>query len=321
MKIDDGKNLSLDQLLLFQAILKERSVTGAAEALGLNQPTVSQSLRRLRGILGDELFIRSGRGVEPTSRALELVEPVERILTILAREVLARSDFSPRDSDRHFVINTTDLGEITFVPSILRRFRAESQRITLEAKCLKPQDLMNAMRLGDVDLALGYFPELTAHSVYSQSLADHPFVCLARKGHPLIRDGLSVEEFRCAEHVGLIGEGHAQRRMEDRINSAGIDRKVAFRSQNYASIPFIVRDSDLIATVPKMLAFCFAEFLEIEVFKPPIPIEPIHLKQYWTERQHKDPGQIWLRRIVAEIFLNNDPAANFKVGNGSDEKP
>jgi DNA-binding transcriptional LysR family regulator len=303
------KGLELNSLIVFEAIMKKLSVTGAADELGVNQPNVSYALKRLREAFGDELFIRTSRGLQPTAKAIELMDPIARMIGILRNEVLTPPPFDPEKTTRNFVINSTDLGEITFIPSILKYFREWSSRLSLESVCLAPQELMDAMREGKVDLAIGYYPEMNARTVYSQELDKHPMVCLARTGHPYTANGLTLDAYSRAEHVGLVGEGHSQRRLEERIADSGINRRVAFRSQNFTSIPYIVRDTDLIATVPKMLAVAFSETSGLQVFRPPFPIEDIPIKQYWTDRQRNDPGQVWLRRVIAEMFMRKDPSA------------
>lgn len=300
--------VDLELLVLFKTILRERSVTRAAEVLQLNQPTASQSLRRLREMVNDELFVRSGRGVAPTARAMELVEPVEKIISLLENEVLKRKDFAPNSSDRHFVVNMSDLGELVFTPPLLRRLRKEARQMSLETLSLPPQDLLDAMLHGRVDLSLGNYPELTAGSVYSQLLGEHPVVCIIRGDHPLACAELTVETYAQAEHVGLLGLGHAQRRIEQSIADLGISRQVVYRSRNFVSIPFMVQATDLIATIPKMLAVVYAPILNIKICKPPFEIAPIQIRQYWTERQHRDPGQVWLRRVVSDLFLKQDPS-------------
>lgn len=310
---NDIVGVDLDLLVLFETIMRERSITRAADVLGMNQPTASQSLRRLREALGDQLFVRSGQGVAPTARGAELIEPIEKILSLMRNDVLARNEFSPNTSERHFVINMSDIGELVFAPPILHRLRKEERRMSLEAATRPPQELLDAMLGGQVDLALGNYPELTARSVYSQLLGEHPIVCIVRKGHPILEGGVSVESYSMAQHAGLLGEGHAQRRIEKSIMDLGISRQVTYRSRNFASIPFVVQATDLVATVPKMLAVAYVPLLNLQAFPLPFDIEPIQVRQYWTERQHNDPGQLWLRRVVAELFQKKDPSSEIEL--------
>lgn len=306
----DIRGLELHLLIVFQAMMSELSVTAVAQSLELSQPNVSYALKKLRECFGDQLFIRSAQGMQPTAKALALSAPIERIIDILRSEILPPTTFTPGSSQRHFVINTTDIGEISFIPRIIRHLRECSPLLSLECVCLRAQDLVDALRTGKVDVAVGYYPEITVSTVYSQSLMKHPFVCLARRGNPLSEHSLTLESYIAADHIAVIGEGHSQRLIDERIRKSGIQRRIAFQTQNFMTVPFIVKETDMIATVPKFLAIQFGEHLGLQVFQPPFEIEPISLKQYWTDRQRNDPGQMWLRQTIAEFFQNKDPTAD-----------
>lgn len=309
----DITDLDLTQLVVFDALAKLGSVTAVAQSLDVTQPNVSYALKKLRAVLKDDLFVRSAHGMRPTAKAQELVGPIARMLAILYEEVLQPPEFSPTHSRRSFIINTTDIGEMVFLPPLLRRIRASAPHIAFECVCLESHALVQAMRDGKVDLALGYLPDLTAKTVYAQSLFKHPFVCMLRTGNPALEDGsLSLANYSNAEHVALVGEGHGQRKFEDWITKAGIQRPIAVRSRHFMHIPFIVRDTDLVATIPKVIAVAFADIAGLRAVSPPFNIPPIPLKQYWCERQHRDPGHVWLRQIVAELFLNKDPTISAK---------
>lgn len=313
----DITTLDLTQLVVFDAMVKLGSVTAVAQSLDVTQPNVSYALKKLRAVLKDDLFVRSANGMRPTAKAQELTAPIARMLAILYEEVLQPTEFSPAHSRRSFVINTTDIGEMVFLPPLLRRIRASAPHIAFECVCLESHTLVQAMRDGKVDLALGYLPDLTAKTVYAQSLFKHPFVCMLSAGNLALKDGgLSLESYSHAEHVALVGEGHGQRKFEDWITKTGIPRSIAVRSRHFMHIPFIVRDTDLIATIPKVIAVAFADIEGLLSVTPPFNIPPIPLKQYWCERQHRDPGHIWLRQIVAELFINKDPTIGFQFDNG-----
>ncbi len=312
----DATRLDLTQLLVFDGLVKQGSVTAVAQSLDLTQPNVSYALKKLRKLFADELFVRSARGMRPTAKAQELIEPIGRMLAILYEEVLRPSAFSPEQSRRTFVINTTDIGEMVFLPPLLRRIRESAPHVSVECVCLDSQSLIQGMRDGEVDLGIGYLPGLRTTAVYTQSLFRHPFVCLLRQDHPLLKDGLSLADYSNAEHIALVGEGHGQRQFEERIANSGIQRRIAFRSRHFMHIPFIVRDTDLIATVPKVIAVSFMSTPGVRAVDPPFSIPSIPIRQYWSERQHRDQGHIWLRRFVADLFLDKDPTVGVRFQNG-----
>lgn len=114
--------------------------------------------------------------------------------------------------------------------------------------------------------------------------AGQTFVCLLREEHPLLAGGLSQQGYSCVQHIGLVGEGHGQRKFEERILKSGVARHIVFRSRHFMNIPFIVRDTDLIATVPKVIAVAFIGTPGLRAVAPPFAIPPIPIRQYWSER-------------------------------------
>jgi DNA-binding transcriptional LysR family regulator len=307
------RDVDLNLLLVMDSMLSERNVTAVARRLNISQPTVSTSLKKLREIFGDELFVRTAAGMQPTQRAVEIGKPLERVIHILKSEILGAPEFDPATSTRTFTINTTDIGEMVFIPPIITRLREFAPRASVDCVCLDPAEIVQAMATGKVDLAIGYLPELTSSSVFVQSLFEHPFVCLLREHHPILSEKLTVETYRDAQHIALVGDGHGQKKFETMIAKSGIERHIAFRSQHFMNIPFIVRDSDLVATVPKVIAVAFAHLPGIRAALPPFDIPPIPIKQYWHQKMNNDPSQTWLRRTMSDIFQGKDPTSTFRI--------
>ena len=309
----DFRALDLNLLLVFDALFQAQSTTAVARKLSISQPTVSNSLKKLREFFADELFVRSAYGMQPTPKARELHGAVAQMIRIIDAEIVSAPQFDPLTSARAFVINTTDIGEMVFVPPLLRRLREFAPKASIECVCLDPAELAQNMRQGAVDLAIGYLPELNGGSISVQGLFEHPFVCLLGAEHPEVHDGMTLAHYAAANHIALTGEGHNQRKFEEVIERAVPERRVSFRSRNFMNIPFIVRDTDLIATVPKVIAVAFAHLPGLRAVKPPLEIPRIPIKQYWHQRVAQDEAQIWLRRRVSELFLNSDPTREFRI--------
>jgi DNA-binding transcriptional LysR family regulator len=306
-------NLDINLLLVLDALLKERNVTLAAQKLSVSQPTVSFSLKKLREAFGDELFVRTASGMQPTPVAEGLADPLTRMFDILKTEILSRQEFDPAASARTFVINTTDIGEIFFLPPILHRLRAYAPHAVVQCVCLPQHEAAQAMSSGAVDITIGYIPELKGSSIFVQRLFEHPFTCLVREGHPGIPGPITLAQYRTAEHIALVGEGHDQKRFETMIGKAEIARRVTFRSPHFSTIPFIVRDTDLIATIPKVIPYLFAEIKGLRVMPVPFALPPIPIKQYWHQKANADPAHAWLRQNIADLFLNKDPTTSMAV--------
>src|SRR5690606_15619899 len=147
-------------LVVFHQLLMERKVSAAAEKLGLTQPAVSNALNRLRKLLGDDLFLRTTRGMEPTPYARQLAGPIADALGAIRDTLNFRSTFDPATSKRTFTIGMTDIGEIYFLPRLIERTARLAPGISINTVRNTAVNLRDEMELGHVDLAIGLLPQL-----------------------------------------------------------------------------------------------------------------------------------------------------------------
>jgi DNA-binding transcriptional LysR family regulator len=138
-----------------------------------------------------------------------------------------------------------------------------------------------------------------------QTLFTHGFACLARTGHPLIKNGLTLEAFLEAHHIVVGGEGSSQELFEDALAKRGLERRCALRILHFMSVPFVVARTDLIVTVPRAVAAFFSGLVNLQVLDPPIDVPEFAVKQYWHRRFHHDARVIWLRTMMSELYQNN----------------
>ena len=304
------RDLDLNLLLLLEALYAEGSVTAAAARLKTSQPTASFGLNKLRAALGDELFVREGAGMRPTPFAQQIEEPVSRILGIVRQDLLRQRGFDPKTSQRSFAFSTSDIGELVFLPEILSTLRREAPGVTLRCLSLPPDELQQALADGIVDIAFGYFPDLQGALIYQQKLFVHPFTCVVRADHPLIGDGLTLEQFASLEHAVVEQKGRSQEIAEHRMKELGIERRIVLRSPHFMSVPLLVASSDLISIVPLAVGRAYARIAPLKLVPPPFDIPLIELKQFWHRRLHADPGVVWMRGIIARLYLNRDPSVD-----------
>lgn len=303
-------NLDLNLLRVLGALFEEGQATKAAVRLSLSQPAVSHALAKLRSSLGDELFVRESNALKPTPFAESIREPVRRLLEIVANEIVHVRDFDPATTRRRFTISTSDIGELVFLPQLLRHFSAVAPNATLRSLSMRPADLESAMAEGVVDLALGYFPDLSGSSFFQQKLFEHRFACLVRRDHPAIGPKLTLEQFLSADHVVVAQEGRSQEIFEKRMLDLRLRRRVLLQSPHFMSVPLLVAHSDMIATVPRAVGRAYCRMAPLRLLVPPIRIPSIPLRQFWHRRVHSDPSVTWLRKSIAELFLRRDPSEN-----------
>ena len=178
--------IDLNLLLVFHHLLILKRVSAVATLLNMSQPAVSSALGRLRTSLGDDLFLRTQRGMEPTPYALQLAEPVATALDVLQQALIVRAEFEPKTSTRNFTIAMTDVGEMYFLPVLIGALSQHAPHVTLKIVSVTSSSLKEEMSTGRIDLALGLLPQLQA-GFFQQALFKQKYVCLMRKTHPLSR--------------------------------------------------------------------------------------------------------------------------------------
>jgi DNA-binding transcriptional LysR family regulator len=304
------REIDLNLLLILDAMYDAGSTTQAAERLKISQPTVSFSLGKLREVFRDELFVRHGLTMQPTPLAESIRDPVRRVLETVRLEILHERAFDPANAEREFTVSASDVGELVFLPLLLERLRSASPKSTMRCLSMPPAELREEMTTGGVDLAIGYFPDLTAAGFFQQKLFDHAFACLVRADHPSIGECINMEQFLAADHVVVMQEGRSQEIAERRIAELGLVRRVILRSPHFMSVPHLVATTDVISIVPRAVGRAFLRSGRLKLLEPPFQIPRIELKQHWHRRVHTDPGIVWLRGILAKLYLNRDPSEN-----------
>lgn len=303
----DVRDFDLKLLLVLDAVLREGTLSNAAKALKLSQPTISSSLARLREIFQDELLVRCGNAMQPTPRALALKEPIQRMLGMVKGEILDTGKFEPATESRPYTITMSDIGEMLLLPRLVAKLAQAAPRIALRSVVVAPRHLEEAMETGEIDLAVGYFPDLARSTTMQQTLFTHGFACLARAGHPLIENGLTLKTFLEAGHVVVAAAGRSQESFENALAKRGLERSCVLRVPHFLSVPFVVASTDLIVTVPQPVATFFAGLVNLQVLDPPIDVPELAVRQYWHRRSHRDARITWLRAIMSEFYQTNRP--------------
>jgi DNA-binding transcriptional LysR family regulator len=296
--------LNLNLLPIAFALYDERSVSAAAKALGMSQPAVSMALGKLRTHFNDPLFIRTARGVEPTPRAHALVKASRPLVARLQEDLLSSQTFDAVRSARAFTFALSDVGEIVFLPRLIERLHAAAPHSAIRSVSMPPQQIARGLGRGEIDLAVGYFPDLVQNNFFQQRLFTHHFACLMRSGHPRYAKRLSLKAFLEIEHAVVHAEGRSHELFEKLLGRRKIRRKIVLHTPHFLSIPVIVSRSDLMATVPHALALYFARLApqQFAVAMPPFEISGFDVKQHWHRKFHHDPRSRWLRSEVAALF-------------------
>ncbi|MBK9116098.1 MAG: LysR family transcriptional regulator [Betaproteobacteria bacterium] len=304
------RDLDLNLLVVFNQLMQESRVNAVARSLGITQPAVSNALRRLRRHLGDELFLRTSRGMVPTPFAVRLAEPVASALATLQSALRQRAAFDPATSTRTFVVAMTDIGEIYFLPPLMDALARIAPHVCLSTVRAAGASLKDDMEAGAVDLALGLLPDLKA-GFFQRRLFRHRYVCMFRSGHPLDKRRITLAEFSAADHVVVVAAGTGHGRVDAMLDDAGIRRRVRLRVPHFVAVGHILRETDMVATVPERFAQRCAGPFGLAYVAHPAKLPEIAINQFWHARFHREPGNQWLRGVVAEQFLDQDRSRGF----------
>ncbi len=291
--------LDLNLLVTLETLLVEQNVTRAAERLHLSQPAVSAQLSRLRVLFDDPLLIPVQRGMAPTAKALDLLNPLRHALDQVRATLVEHSHFDPIKARLIVAIACTDFLQATVVQPLAIALRTRAPGVRIALHHLDLQQLEAQMASGQVDLAL-MTPEHGPVSLRSQHLFDERYVLIGRREHPELRHDLSVEQFEKLEHVivSLCG-GNFATPVDDGLAALGRKRNVVLSAASFLAVPEIVARSDFVALVPERLVRDRSEALK--VVECPFPIPGFPVSMLWHERNHGHGGQRWIREVIVEL--------------------
>jgi LysR family transcriptional activator of mexEF-oprN operon len=296
----DLNRLDLNLLKVFDAVMAARHVGRAASSLGLTQPAVSNALARLRQALGDDLFLRTPRGMEPTALARDLAQAVRGALGQVEEALGMARPFDPARASDAFVVGASDHAETALVPLLAGHLSREAPGVSLATRHADKHDAVALIEAGTVDLALGVLPEPPAHMVRVVVARDR-LVTVLRKGHPAARGRLGLEAFLGLGHVLVSPTGERTGAIDAALAKRGLSRRVAVVLSHYGALAALVRDSDLAATLPERVARTFVAAQGLVLVPPPIDPGPVRMHAVWHRRDERRPAHVWLRRTLLDL--------------------
>lgn len=297
--MDTKARLDLNLLVTLEALLVEENVTRAAERLALSQPAVSAQLSRLRALFDDPLLIPAQRGMTPTAKALELLDPLRHALDQVRATLTEHRHFDPTKARLTVAIACTDYLQATVVLPLAVALRKRAPGVRIAVRHLDPPQLDAQMGSGEVDLAL-MTPAQAPGSLRSRHLFDERYVLIGRHRHPRLRRGLSVEQFAQLEHVVVsLRGGDFTTPVDGGLAALGYKRNVVLSAASFLVVPEIVARSDFVALVPQRLVSDRSQALK--VVDCPLPVPGFAVSLLWHERNHGHSGQRWVREVITEL--------------------
>ncbi len=297
---NDLRKFDLNLLIVFEAVFTTGNISKAARQLNQSQPTLSNSLTRLRGLVDDPLFVRKGKGVEPTTKAISMIGPVRDALQIIRTGVAGSMEFEPSLSKRTFRILILDQLEPILIPPVVRQIQ-DHQSVSLEAVPLATTPVVESLNNGTLDLALSVFTnDLDEFECEVVGCAD--LVVIARKDHPKINGPFTIEHLREISHIALIPQMRALSRVDEALQRLNIERHIAYTVTKMWSFPYIVANTDLIALFPGDFARAAARHFPIELQPVPFEVPEQQIYMIWKKNLTDDPGHRWLRNQIKSAY-------------------
>ncbi|CAM3686666.1 LysR family transcriptional regulator [Parendozoicomonas haliclonae] len=295
--------LDLNLLRVLEAIAVSGSLTQASKELNLTQPAVSHALGRLREQLGDPLFIRAGRGLQPTPYTRERLPELRRLLSELDKTLGGRESFDPASSQQTFRLAMHEAMESTLLPALMASLQQQAPEVIIQSVKLERRLIEKELQAGQIDLAVDVL--LPVGELTHYTLLDHaPMVVVARKNHPRLDGEVSMAGYLREKHV-LISSRREGLGYEDQfLASQEMRRTIALRARDYKAGCLVVAASDLLLTLPLNYAQQLSSDLELQVLAPPFPVPEVSSYLYWHSSNGQAPALQWLRHHIQALSVS-----------------
>lgn len=294
--------IDLHLIKVLHTVLSERSVSRAAVRLGMHQPAVSSALKRLRGIAGDPLLVRSGSHMVPTEAGLRMLEPAAHILRSAETLFSDARGFDPATSQHTFSLAASDYLDPLFLPQLVAQVKQAAPLCPIEIHSLSGQsDYRHRLAQGEVDVVIANWPQ-PAGDLHLGRLFGDEVVCLVSHNHPAVRRGWTAADWLTAEHIAPMPTHPGARGViDDHLAEQGLTRHISTRCAHFGLIPAMVASSLLVLTTGRQYCERFAGHLPVSILVPPIAFPRLMYYQLWHPRTHHSSAARWLREQIKSV--------------------
>ncbi|RZL61174.1 MAG: LysR family transcriptional regulator [Variovorax sp.] len=302
------RTFDLNLLRVFDEVMAERNLTRAARNLSITQPAVSNSLRRLRELLGDELVRRAGAGVEPTPRALALWPTVRDALRQL-QHTLVPHEFDAGVADTTFLLAMADATAAELIPGLVQIAEQEARGISLRVLPLTTRDPRRMLEQEEIDMAIGYFPAVIASltgrgqsgvgvSFETQRLYMGQYVCVMRRSHPLAGAPLTLDDYCAARHLLVSFSGRPYGFIDQTLAAMGRERRIVVTVNQFFTAGRVVANTDLLTVLPRH--FVNVTGIDEQLVLRDLPFDQplVHVDAVWHRRAQHRHAHDWLRTAL-----------------------
>ncbi|MCY1281160.1 Nodulation protein D 2 [compost metagenome] len=294
MNRNDLRRVDLNLLIVFETLMHERSVTRAAEKLFLGQPAISAALARLRTLFDDPLFVRTGRSMEPSARAMEIFALLSPALDSISTAVSRAADFDPATSNAVFRVGFSDDVEFALLPALLRRLRAEAPGVVLVVRRTNYLLMPNLLASGEISVGVAYTEELPANAKRKTLRRSRPKLLRADS----VPGALSLDDYAARPHALVSFAGDLGGFVDEELAKVGRSRRVVLAVPQFNGLGTLLAGTDLVAMVPDYTAAALTAAGGLRAEDPPLPVQSFELSMAWRGAQDNDPAERWLRSRI-----------------------
>lgn len=291
------RSVDLNLLTVFDAVMQEQNITRAAHNLGMSQPAVSNAVARLKVMFNDELFMRQGRGIQPTQRARQLFGPVRQALQLIRNE-LPNSIFSPESSTRAFNLAICSPNDLRFAPKIFSTLHEQAPNVKMHLEAEFDSHLADRLRYQEVDFAIEY-AKFEQEGFASTKLFEDELVVVASKAHPRIQNTIDEEQIVTENHA-MLSQTNGVRSFSEQAYR-DIDCHAHYEGTSLSNVLYVVSQSELITIAPRWLVESSPNRAQLQVISAPIARNTIIGYLSWHCSSEKDKGHCWLREQLLQI--------------------
>jgi DNA-binding transcriptional LysR family regulator len=287
----------LNLLIVFDAVMRERSVTRAGDRIGLSQPAVSHALGRLRYMLKDELFVRTPEGMIPTPRAEHLAEPLRQALRGMEL-ALEPEKFVPEEATRRFVIAVNNYAAVVLAPAMVIAAAAAAPRLGLDLLPSGTRDIAALLDRGELDLAIGSFEE-SGERFATMELFGDSYVAAMKQDHPARRAKLTEKALAALPHLEISSSGEDSSFVDEQLRKRRLARNITHRAP-HLSAAAILANSEMVAVLSRRLAEAFLGTHRLAICELAFAAPASRTEMLWHRRFDNQPAHLWLRKLIQE---------------------
>jgi DNA-binding transcriptional LysR family regulator len=295
LSISELRRIDLTLLLVFLGLVRHRKAAEVATELGLTPSAISQALKRLRDIFGDELFLRRPHGMEPTAIAVALEAPVARAVDTLRGALGAARRFDPRAAEDVLRVAAVDAEQAVVIPALAARLRGEAPGLRLSVMPLGRDAAIDALADSRVDVAIGFVWGVP-DAISGERLYEEGFLVAGRTD--VLSDGpqISLDAYCAADHILISPKGDLRGIVDEALAAVGRSRRVILGLSAFLPSLAAAAAMPALVTLPARVANAFAPGFGLVIAEPPLDIRQFPVSVFWHRRNDRDPKTEWIRQ-------------------------